>query len=325
MEKILNTRVLLKTDTLENWNNSTLALKKGEIAIATVAATAGTGLTEPVVMIKIGEDGVKTFNELPWNFYAKASDVIAACKSESTLTDFINNVIAGAGIATDEALATLTGRVTTAEGNIDALEALVGNTSVDTQIAQAVSAAIGEGVAKLLTDLKDITEDYNDYKILRSYNPKDLIFVWNSDAMARVEKRDLPTIYHKDIIDRLGEHVLPARYFGTKNTTSKEGNGTTIRSLVEQTLTKASSPTMHVFAGQLIPAGYTAPANTSYTVDNTILFKVFHKKSVPYMSAFEVGTSFFNQGSLTDTNFLTWGHNTLDYLKQYPCVTVKKA
>ena len=56
-EKILNTRVLLKTDTLENWNNSTLPLKKGELALATVASSAGTGLTEPVVMIKVGEDG----------------------------------------------------------------------------------------------------------------------------------------------------------------------------------------------------------------------------------------------------------------------------
>lgn len=198
-------------------------------------------------------------------------------------------------------------------------------TTTGEEAARIEGAAIGEGVAKLITDLKDITEDYNDYGILRSYNLKDLIFVWNSDAMAKVEKRDLPTIYHKDIIDRLGEHVLPARYFGNINTTSKEGNGTTIRSLVEQILTKASSPSMHVFAGQLIPTGYTAPANTSYTVDNSILFKVFHKKSVPYMSAFEVGTSFFNSGSLTDTNFLTWGHNTLAYLKQYPCVTVKKA
>ena len=87
-DKILNTRILLKTDTLENWNSSTLPLKKGEIAIATVAATAGTGLTEPVVMIKIGEDGVKTFKDLPWNFYAKASDVVAAAKSESALTTF---------------------------------------------------------------------------------------------------------------------------------------------------------------------------------------------------------------------------------------------
>ena len=189
MEKILNTRVLLKTDTLENWNNSTLALKKGEIAIATVAATAGTGLTEPVVMIKIGEDGVKTFNQLPWNFYAKASDVIAACKSESTLTDFVNNVIAGAGIATDEALATLTGRVTTAEGDIDALEALVGNTSVDTQIAQAVSAAIGEGGAvteKIAAEIQKL--DVEDNAVAGKY----VSAVSEADGKITVTRADLP-------------------------------------------------------------------------------------------------------------------------------------
>lgn len=189
MEKIFNTRVLLKTDTLENWNNSTLALKKGEIAIATVAATAGTGLTEPVVMIKIGEDGVKTFNELPWNFYAKASDVIAACKSESALTDFVNNVIAGAGIATDEALATLTGRVTTAEGDIDALEALVGNTSVDTQIAQAVSAAIGEGgsvTEKIAAEIQKL--DVEDNAVAGKY----VSAVSEADGKITVTRADLP-------------------------------------------------------------------------------------------------------------------------------------
>lgn len=139
-DKILNTRILLKTDTLENWNSSTLPLKKGEIAIATVAATAGTGLTEPVVMIKIGEDGVKTFKDLPWNFYAKASDVVAAAKSESALTTFVNNVISNAGIATDEAMTALAGRVTTAEGNITSLQGLVGDTAVATQITNAINA-----------------------------------------------------------------------------------------------------------------------------------------------------------------------------------------
>ena len=193
------------------------------------------------------------------------------------------------------------------------------------EAARLEGAAIGEAVANLIVNLKDITEDYNDYGILRSYNPEDLIFVWNSEAMSKVEARDLPTIYHKDIIERLGEYVLPARYFGTVNSGVVQGNGTTIRSLVEQFVTKASSPDVHVFAGQLIPDGYSAPAGTSYTVDPSILFKVFHKKSVPYMSAFEVGTSFFNSGSLTNTNFLTWGHNTLAYLKNYPCITVKKA
>lgn len=139
-EKIISTRILNKVDTLENWNKSTLPLKKGEIAIATVAATAGTGLTEPVCMIKIGEDGVKTFKELPWNVYAKASDVIAAAKSESALTTFVNNIIAGAGIATDAALKTLTTRVGTAENDIDALEGLVGEKAVATQISDAIAA-----------------------------------------------------------------------------------------------------------------------------------------------------------------------------------------
>lgn len=139
-EKIISTRILNKVDTLENWNKSTLPLRKGEIAIATVAATAGTGLTEPVCMIKIGEDGVKTFKELPWNVYAKASDVIAAAKSEDALTTFVNNVIAGAGIATDAALKTLTTRVGTAENDIDALEGLVGEKAVATQISDAIAA-----------------------------------------------------------------------------------------------------------------------------------------------------------------------------------------
>lgn len=121
-EKTFNTRILLKTDTLEAWNSSTLPLKKGEVAIATVAATAGNGLTEPVCMIKIGEDGVKTFKDLSWNFYAKAADVIAAAKSEDTLRAFINGVIADAGIASSDAMEALAGRVTTAEGEIDTLQ-----------------------------------------------------------------------------------------------------------------------------------------------------------------------------------------------------------
>lgn len=121
-EKILNTRIALKIDTLENWGNSTLPLKKGELALATVAASAGTGLTEPVVMIKVGEDGAKTFKDLEWNVYAKASDVLAACKTEVSLKAFVNRVIADAGIATSEAMEALAGRVTTVEGEIDALQ-----------------------------------------------------------------------------------------------------------------------------------------------------------------------------------------------------------
>lgn len=163
-EKILNTRILMKIDTLENWSSSSLKLKEGELAFATVAASAGTGLSEPVVMVKIGTSEEKTFSELPWAFHAKASDVLAACKTEAGLKAFVNGVIAEAGIASDEAMQELAGRVTTAEnkitslegelntaetglkarmttaeGAIDALEVLVGDEAVATQIANKIA------------------------------------------------------------------------------------------------------------------------------------------------------------------------------------------
>ena len=139
-EKIFNTRLLLKTDTLENWNKSSLKLKNGEVAIATVAASEGIGLEEPVCMIKVGTAEEKTFAELPWAFHANAADVLTACKSEKGLTDFVNGVINNAGIATNEALNTLAGKVTTAEGKITTLEGLVGSTKVADQITAAITA-----------------------------------------------------------------------------------------------------------------------------------------------------------------------------------------
>ena len=142
IEKILNTRILMKVDTLENWGSSTIGLKKGELAFATVAATAGNGLSEPVVMVKIGEDGVKTFKDLPWNFYAKASDVIAAAKSEASLKSFINGVIADAGIATDEALQALVGRVGTAEGKISTAEGKISTAEGEIDTLQSEMDAV---------------------------------------------------------------------------------------------------------------------------------------------------------------------------------------
>lgn len=139
-EKIFtNVRLGLKVDTLENWNKSSLVLKRGEVAFATVAASGSTGLTEPVVMMKVG-DGNKTFSELGFDFYAKASDVVAAAKSTEALTTFVNNVIANSSLATDEELNALSSKVTAAEGKISTLEGLVGDTKVADQISSAINA-----------------------------------------------------------------------------------------------------------------------------------------------------------------------------------------
>ena len=189
--------------------------------------------------------------------------------------------------------------------------------------ARLKAGAIGEGIAKLITNLKDATRDYNDYGYMRSYDvDDDMMFIFNSDLLAEIEKRDLPTVFHKDFIDKLGQYALPAKYFGTVNATQTTGNGTA-RALEEMTVTKSGSPDKHIFGGELIPTGYIAPANTSYNPNPKVLCKVVHKRSVPFMSGFEVGTSFYNPKALLETNYLTWGHNTLEYLKNYPFITVK--
>lgn len=146
IEKTLNTRVKLRYDVYENWLANDPVLMAGELALATVSVKQD-GKVEhvPSVLIKCG-DGTHKYSELDYVF-AKAADVISACKSETALTTFVNNVIAGAGIATDEAMNALAGRVTTAEGKITAaegdiadLQGLVGENSVATQIQNAIDA-----------------------------------------------------------------------------------------------------------------------------------------------------------------------------------------
>lgn len=175
---------------------------------------------------------------------------------------------------------------------------------------------IATELADLVVNLTDPNRDYNDYGNMRSYDPKDLIIVWNSDFYNTITKMDLPTIFHKDgLLEKFGgEYILPAYYFGTVN--AEMGEPEVARSLIEQTI-----GTKHVMPGELIPSGQSAPKGTSYNVDNKIAFKVIHKNSVPLMSAFEVGTSFYNPKSLTETHYLTWGYNTLEYLKNYPFIT----
>ena len=86
----------------------------------------------------------------------------------------------------------------------------------------------------------------------------------------------------------------------------------------------ATKVAVHYFAGDLIDTGYTAPAGESYTEKSDIICVIMHKDSVPYMSGFQAQTEFFNALSLTQTHFLIFGHNTLEYLKQYPFIVVRK-
>ena len=200
-----------------------------------------------------------------------------------------------------------------------AVSDIVGSTTGE-EANKLEAMAIAQGLANLFVDMKDVSRDYNDYQFLRSYDLNDLYVVWNSKFVNKIRKVDLPTVFHKDgLIDKFEEYILPTRYFGTVNASTGTGNGTTIRSLVEKDYGET-----HVFPGDLVPSGESYAANETYTVDENIICKVFHRDSVKFMSAFEVGTSFFNPRSLTENHYLTWGYSKPDYLKNYPIVSVHK-
>lgn len=231
-------------------------------------------------------------------------------------------------------------------------------TSADIEGKERLYAeSVAQAIADLFIHLKDVSRDYNDYSQLKSYNLEDLVVVWNSKKVNKIKSIDLPTIFHKDgLIEKFEEEILPERYFGTVITASNiagmsAGTPTTgkpidsddstyvpganhangcIRSVYECDVT-VGGVAYHLFAGDEIPAGATVGASKdfdygeAYLQDDKVICKVMHKRSVPFMSAFEVGTSFFNPRSLTENHYLTWGHNTLEYLKRYPFITVKEA
>lgn len=195
-----------------------------------------------------------------------------------------------------------------------------------------VAQAIAENMADLIVDLEDVSRDFNDYGNLRSYNVNDLVFVWNSEWVNKIKKLDVPTIFHKDgLIDKFAENVLPARYFGNVKTTSGTTSAAniTIRSLIEKDYNTVEPDQVgydeakHIFPGDLLPGNTAYNANEVYEEDPTIVFKVYHKNSIPFMTAFETGTEFFNPRSLTQTHYLIWGYNKLESLKNYPFITAK--
>lgn len=195
-----------------------------------------------------------------------------------------------------------------------------------------VAQTLATEMADLIVDLEDVSRDYNDYGNLRSFSADDLVFVWNSEQVNKIKKLDLPTMFHKEgLIDKFAEHTLPARYFGNVKAAggTTAATNTTVRSLIEKDYNTVEpdkagyDAKKHVFPGDLLPSNTAYNANEVYEEDATIVCKIYHKDSIPFMTAFETGTEFFNPRSLTETHYLIWGYNGLEYLKNYPFITVK--
>ena len=237
--------------------------------------------------------------------------------------------------------------------NIDLTTALSGLTGLEKARMQAL--VIASEMADLFDDLGDVSRKFNVYKFLRSYSEDEIKVVWNKKYINRITKIDLPTVYNQNgVMEKFDEYSLPSRYFGTVLTSTNistysastpttgkpinSGTGAytpgnnnangTVRTLEEVELTVGGTK-YHIFAGDEIPSGATVKAGgdfelgSVYIEDSKVICKVMTKLP-PYMSAFEVGTSFFNPRSLTENSYLTFGHNTIEQILDSAYVTVKE-
>lgn len=229
--KILNTRILTRIDTLENWLKSSIILKKGEMAIATVPTgdTNGASLHLPATVIKVGDD-VHTFAELPY-LQAIAADVPAWSKAAvpaipaeniTGLDQYISGQIQdtdtqytlvkgdddytyklmskakGAENFTTE-VATLT--IPNPTSDINALKTLVGDVAVATQISNAIAAlklsdtyeAKGSANAVKTALLGDAAEAYNTLGKLEDAVIAAQTAADEKTTMAAVEAKDYAT------------------------------------------------------------------------------------------------------------------------------------
>lgn len=231
--------------------------------------------------------------------------------------------------------------VGTTEGNaarsdveIDLTTALTGLSGEEK--ARVEAQTIAQSIADLLVDLKDFSRDFNDYSYMRSYTEDQLVFIWNSAWINKITKIDLPTIFHKEgLMDKMDQYVLPARYFGHVTTAADAEAGgaiasnrvvaaNTVRSLVEKTV-----GTKHYFPGDALPVDTTVGGSSAaflyaetYVQDDDVILKISTNNTYAFLSAFEVGTNFFNARSLTSNHYLTWGFSSPDRLLDQPLVTV---
>ena len=219
-----------------------------------------------------------------------------------------------------------TGAAQTVNINLDATasgDPLYGLTGVEKEQMEAM--VIARGLADLFVKMGDYSRDYNDYGNLRSYAKDGIKVIWNSKYVNKIKKVDLPTIFHKEgLIDKFEEEILPERYFGDINASQVGASSNTgqYRSVIEKVYGSGSTA-VHVFPGDAIPSNVIIAAGEGYTAPaKDVICKVVVKLP-PMMSAFEVGTTFFNPRSLTENHYLTFGHNTLTHLKNYPFITVQ--
>lgn len=169
-----------------------------------------------------------------------------------------------------------------------------------------------------VNELGEPSREYNDNGFLRNYHLNDFDIVVPLGVLSSVNKHDVPFLFNEDAKPVFKE--VHWKYFGAINAAGATltGTNTTVRALVEKDYSVGTPAVItHCFPGDLLPDLATYLANETYTatftarpsINDDITVLLIHKQDYPIMSAFSVGTSFFNARRLDMNHYLTFGHN----------------
>ena len=176
----------------------------------------------------------------------------------------------------------------------------------------------GQELARQIKDrmdeLAEPSRSWNDNGFLRNYTIDDFDIIVPLGVLSSIRVHDVPYLFNPDEKPRFKE--VHWRYFGAKNAASgtTAASNTTIRALIE-----ADFGSTHLFPGELLPNSTAYDANTTYTatyterpsINEDVVILMVQKQDFPIMSAFSVGTSFFNAKRLDMNHYLTFGHNNV--------------
>lgn len=207
-----------------------------------------------------------------------------------------------------------------------------------TEATERIRASkIKKAILDLKADMKDNQRKYNGYGFYSSYEWDEFTPVFSTNYMNEINALALYNTFNPEYIKQAsdGRQWTP-KWFGDPVTAdgTTGATNTTVYSLIEQnsdgstnfpiTPTQLTAGVYRIFPGDLLPNNFAYNAGEAYTVDSTVIAKVFAPEYVYYMTGYEQGESFYNPRSATTNHYLRKGFSDVQVSQFRPFITIKE-
>lgn len=199
------------------------------------------------------------------------------------------------------------------------------------------AAAIKKAILDLKAKIADNSRDFNGYGFYASYDWNDFTSAWSSEYSNEINALSLYSTFNPEYIKAATDgRIWTPKWFGDVETTAGTtgASNTTVYSMIEinsdestnfpLTSTQIAGGVYRIFPGDLLPDSFSYGAYEAYTVDPTVICKVFAPDYIYYMTGYEQGEAFYNPRSATTNHYLRKGYSDVYVSKFRPFFTLRE-